>query len=376
MTKSFERVISFDLLRGYLILVIFINHLALSPSLFQFITWRNLFWVSAAEGFFFLSGMMTGLVRKRDSGSTTREKLIHRAFILYITTIVVTLSLTVAANALPANLQALVKPGFATSHDLATIIRTSLLQYTYGFADFLPYYVLFLLAAIPLLYALRNNLWWFVLAIGTISWFEPRIVDWGIYSYYFYWGSYFVFGLVFGYYYEQIKAWALLMPHEFLQRAGTALLVLSASLLLLNYFFMYYSKVMAKLVDKLPLFTQEVLRSSGEKVGGFDQTTLQPLLMNQRTGVLRIVMFVLIGAGAFVLFTRYEKKITKYLGKLLLLFGQQSLRTYIVQAYLIFLTSIFIAKTNFLANTIMAGALVYILWLVIDRGWFKRIVPN
>ena len=374
MNKVNGRIRSFDLLRGYLILVIVVNHLALSPSIFQFATGRNLFWTSAAEGFFFLSGAMVGIVRGKGSFKVAAKKLLKRSAVLWSASAAVALSLTAMVLLLPGSLLGLVKPGFAPILSWGLVRDAALLRYIYGYADFLPYYTFFLLGSIPLLYALRNQLWWFVLAIGTIYWFEPRIINWGFYSYHFYWAAYFVYGLVFGYYYDRFLSWKNTVAKRDRMIIGNILMAVSACLVLCNYVVQYLPKISTRLVG-IPLFGSPIA-SLGSFVRKLDQSYLQAVLMNNRSGVFRLLVFLVTGAGILVVFSRYEREIDRCAGRVLGLFGQQSLRTYIAHTYFVFVALLFFRPTNFVANSVTTAALLYILWLVIDRGWVKKFIPN
>ncbi len=61
-TPTTKRIRAFDILRGYFLIVILINHIELYPSFFDFFTGRGRLLVSAAEGFFFMSGLLVGMV--------------------------------------------------------------------------------------------------------------------------------------------------------------------------------------------------------------------------------------------------------------------------------------------------------------------------
>ena len=52
-------------MRGYLILVIVSVHLAYYPSLLGVFDGRGQLWTSEAEGFFFISGLLIGIIRRR-----------------------------------------------------------------------------------------------------------------------------------------------------------------------------------------------------------------------------------------------------------------------------------------------------------------------
>ena len=64
-TPRVERIRTFDLMRGLFLIIILLNHLSYYPSGLDIITGRSMMYVSAAEGFFLISGIVLGLVRGR-----------------------------------------------------------------------------------------------------------------------------------------------------------------------------------------------------------------------------------------------------------------------------------------------------------------------
>ena len=58
-----RRIIEFDLLRGFFIMVITLDHLAYWPSPLAFFSGKGWLWVSSAEGFFLISGFLIGFIR-------------------------------------------------------------------------------------------------------------------------------------------------------------------------------------------------------------------------------------------------------------------------------------------------------------------------
>jgi hypothetical protein len=57
-----KRILSLDLLRGFFLIVIMIDHVELYPNGWDFLTGKGRLWVSAAEGFFFMSGLLIGMI--------------------------------------------------------------------------------------------------------------------------------------------------------------------------------------------------------------------------------------------------------------------------------------------------------------------------
>src|SRR4051794_39944348 len=82
-----KRILAFDLMRGFFLLVIMIDHVELYPNLFDFFTGKGRLWASAAEGFFFLSGLLIGMVYRRRLALGMRyifKKMWLRAAQLYV----------------------------------------------------------------------------------------------------------------------------------------------------------------------------------------------------------------------------------------------------------------------------------------------------
>ena len=82
-----DRILALDLLRGYLLCVITIDHLFRFPGLFDLFTGRGQLWVSAAEGFFLISGILVGKIYGSKIAYNLRgetKKLWGRAGKLYL----------------------------------------------------------------------------------------------------------------------------------------------------------------------------------------------------------------------------------------------------------------------------------------------------
>ena len=149
--KKSERILAFDLMRGYFLFVILIDHLGFYPNGFDFITGRGTLYVSTAEGFFVVSGLVLGIVRGRkllnQPFKNAAKLLWKRAFQLYATSIILTLLFTAVGQLFLGNPG--LKYGIFTdwSHWGTLLWRTFTLQYTYGWADFLRLYAIFIFFA-------------------------------------------------------------------------------------------------------------------------------------------------------------------------------------------------------------------------------------
>ena len=96
-----ERIRAFDLMRGFFLIVILLDHLAYYPSGLDIFTGRGLLYVSTAEGFFAISGLVLGIVRGRKLIKkplrTPAKLLFKRSWQLYVESVILTLLFTLFA---------------------------------------------------------------------------------------------------------------------------------------------------------------------------------------------------------------------------------------------------------------------------------------
>ncbi len=141
MPEKTSRILALDLLRGYFLVVIIIDHLFRFPSLFEIFTGRGQLWVSAAEGFFIISGLLVGYIYKsqiRTNPQAVFKKIWKRAVKLYLLSIGLTILFTAWGWILNSTE---VKTGiWPLGYDpLLMFTKVFILQYVYGWADFLPF---------------------------------------------------------------------------------------------------------------------------------------------------------------------------------------------------------------------------------------------
>ena len=145
-----QRDLRLDLLRGFFVIAMLIDHLGGASWLYA-VTGGNRFYVSAAEGFVLLSGLVMGLVYRRlierdGLGAATRRAVL-RAATLYSTAVALTLAFRVASSLAGASWA---EPG----GDLLAFARDAItLRQSYYLADVLMLYAVLVLAA-PLALAL------------------------------------------------------------------------------------------------------------------------------------------------------------------------------------------------------------------------------
>jgi hypothetical protein len=167
------RDLRFDTLRGLLVLFMAINHI---ESPLRIVTDQAFGYVSSAEGFVFLSGLVAGWVygrRMRNKGfaaacgaAARRAGHVYRAHLLtYFAALIWTVLFVFYTHGVPA----LLPPLFATQPWLAALLGPTLL-YQPGLLDILPMYCGFLLLLPWLLRAVERGNGAVVLAFSFALW--------------------------------------------------------------------------------------------------------------------------------------------------------------------------------------------------------------
>ena len=128
-----RRIIEFDLLRGFFIMVITLDHLAYWPSPLAFFSGKGWLWVSSAEGFFLISGFLIGFIRAykgrhKDLWQITKS-LWRRALKLYLWGVGITLFLmAITALVPPDNVNTLPSLPPEDTTVASTVVNLSLIH--------------------------------------------------------------------------------------------------------------------------------------------------------------------------------------------------------------------------------------------------------
>lgn len=367
---NLPRVAAFDLMRGYFLIAIILNHLQYWPNGLDWLTARGELFVSAAEGFFLISGIVLGIVRGRKLLSKPFKiaagLLLKRGVQLYIAYIVLAIFFTVIGWRLFLDNPGL-KLGIAPSDTplLAVLWNTLTFQYLYGWADYLRLYCLFLFVSPVVLLLLRKNLWWVALTASIAVWLFTPVMSWpdNIYIQPLKWQLLFFGGMIIGFHWPELTAYWKRIP-----KLGSRLIISSlvaASLLSLGYnLFLSYGGHLGPDVYAYTAPVREYLA-----VSFFDKENL-PLA--------RVAMFGVWFWTAFWLFNRFEKQITRAFGWILIPFGTNSLYVYTVHAFFIFFAHLIIAPGNrdFIVNFLMAGGIIAIIWLMVRYKILFKIIPR
>lgn len=358
-----SRILTFDLLRGYFMVSIILNHLQRYPNGLDWVAMRGWLFVSAAEGFFMVSGIVLGIVR----GAKLKDKpfriaawlIFKRGLQLYVWTVALVLLYTLIGwQFLDApRLKPGIYPVDAPVSDL--IWRALTLQYVYGWADFLRFYTFFLLVSPLALWLLRAQLWYALLFISWLLWLVVPLYSaleepWK-------WQVLFFTGLTVGYHWKDLTAWwlALALKYRRLLIGG----VLGASLVTfsINMFLL----VGPKLVP--PEMASQLLVAHAQLVPFFDKPSVAPA---------RLALFFLWFSSAFYIFYKLEAIIVRFLGWLLLAYGQNSLYVYILHSFFVFMLDIIVPTRQLLLNIVISFSTLGIIWLLTKKRFLMNIIPR
>jgi hypothetical protein len=348
-----QRIAAFDILRGFFLLVILIDHIELYPSGYDLFTGRGRLMVSAAEGFFFMSGLLLGLVYKKRLALGMRfifRKMWTRGLELYLISIVLTLLFTAAAFYLT---HSFIKDGLFQNHNWSNIIwQTVQMRYSFGWADFLTRFAKLMVLAPIGFYLLAKRKWW-ILAVASA-------VAWGLRgeSFTAAWQAIFFGGMVVGFYWQQIiERWGVLnsKAKSYAKRS-------LASLAALTFSFSWAGVFLLSLLNQ-KLSTLPAWLVSFTNKWNWLHNFVWIWAQKWTLGPLRIFLFLVWFWGLFMLVTKFEKPIQRYTRSYIDLLGKNSLFVYISHAFIIFIFQLSIiphfthtSRTNLGINFIITSA--------------------
>ncbi|GEO83899.1 MULTISPECIES: OpgC family protein [Alphaproteobacteria] len=176
-----KRLDVIDGMRGYFLLFMLINHLVFTGGLWLVqINHRNLAFVEDAQGFVFLSGLLTGMVYARkmmkDGHAAGRNRIWSRVFELYryaIGIVLVILSLQILlpdAAAIWANWL-----GNTRLDDLLRLAAIASFLFQPTFMDILPQYVVYMFFAPAIIWLCIQGRWKTVAIISVLVWMAAQL---------------------------------------------------------------------------------------------------------------------------------------------------------------------------------------------------------
>lgn len=371
------RILALDIMRGYFILLIASVHLHYYPSLLGLFDGRGQLWTSEAEGFFFISGLLIGIIRRRDiterGFKVAADKLWRRSFRLYVVSITLSVAYLLIGRLTHLYGIAGAKDGLDSMSDWgALVVRIVTMTYSYGWADFLNYYVAFLLISPFLLWLLARRMWPVVLGLVLGIWTLRWTGSYGALDPFMQWQVYFFLGAMGGFFWPRIE-------HGFRSlSSGTRTFIKFVSVGMAGTIYV----VSMAMVFIPQHFEQRPIPVGwwGEAVRGIQQAAsnhwYQALLVDGRLGLLRPLVWLVVFAGTYAIVRRFESHILSLFGWLLVSFGAHSLYAYIMQSMALFAVAYVVKPSGFIINSLIEIAIIALVWLAIRRRFLFAVIPR
>src|SRR5215470_1984535 len=215
-----RRDLRVDLLRGFCIFAMVVDHFGGDSWLYA-VTGGNRFYVSAAEGFIFISGFIMGQAyrakRDRSGLPAAMGDALKRARTLYLATVAMTLIFSALFLYTDITLWTGRDFGLGIDSWQEITVASLTLHYTYHGTDILAMYTLLLMVAPLILLLLSIGEWWVVLIPSWLLWLayqlypEEAAVPWYIRHGENFpiaaWQVLFLTGHVLGFYRGALAAW-------------------------------------------------------------------------------------------------------------------------------------------------------------------------
>jgi hypothetical protein len=332
-------------------------------------TGQGRLWASAAEGFFIISGLLIGYLRAYKGIHTPlkvlTKKLLERAGLLWLWCIIITLAVVGLSIALPGNNSLLPKlPETAVlSSPLLFLWNVVSLNYASDWIYFLRLYAIMLALTPVFLWLLRKKhaLTALALSLGTylIS------LAFGISEAALQWQVLFFGAAFIGWKLEDIVSWFRVRPKL---RLATLLSLIGVALvtMAISYFMVHGWAYVESSSAALSLDAYVSIRSH-----------VDPVFSNNPLVPARIALSFIWFFGLLALFHLLRGPIKKYLGWLLITFGEASLTAYCLQAViLVFITKFVELNGDFYINGLVGLAVVLLIWGFMKIPFVRKVLPK
>ncbi len=348
-----SRLLTLDYLRGYFIVTIIIDHLSRWPSIFGVMSGHALLWVTAAEGFVIISGLLIGYIRGQKNKSQpiiiTSKKLIKRAGLLYLWSIISSL-FYVAVIWYVSLKGGAPTPPFTMNDWGDVILKTVTLQYTNTWVFFLTYYAIFLAVSPVAVWLLRHGKAWLVVLISL----SILALGWRLNNQTMQWQALFFIPSAVGYYLENIHNWWFRLKESRRRLATITIWSLSALTITLSVICTFYA-------SNFPVFAD----------------SLNSLFVKDTISLYRLAMAFLWFTGFILLFARLHNWIKRWFDWLLSLIGSHSLTAYILHGVALCVISFFtISGNNIIVNSLLGIVAVMIVWGLVKSPYVRAIIPR
>lgn len=360
-----KRDLRLDFLRGLCICIMVTDHIGgLSPL--RVLTGNNSFFVSAAEGFVFISGLLLGEVYRkliaRDGFRAAVAKALARAWKLYTLTVIMTVLLSYASwysGWAWVDQQEIQSP-------LRFAIRVLTFRRSYPYSDVLVMYSLLMLGA-PIALWLLNRGWTWALLVGSWAlWLAYQISPYGasqplptIQSFHpAPWQIFFVHAMALGYHRQRVAAWFHQLPKFYA--------LIGLSLLFVGLIVLYITG--GTIIE--PLIPSDA------------NTFLAAVFTKNTVRIGRILAALVVFPLAFMIITYIWTPLRRLFGWLLLPLGQSSLYSYVMHLPLLLLFAFIyrwppgMTPREQVVNTLIQVSAILVLWIMVKRRFLFGIVPQ
>lgn len=352
-TKIQNRLETLDQLRGFFIVTIVIDHLSRFPSLFGILSGKALLWVTAAEGFVSISGLLVGYVRgyknRNEPFKHVTGKLLRRAGLLYLWSLIASIAYVAIIWYIP------IEGGFPSTpmpvgdwqEFLAELVT---LRYTWTWVHFLTLYAIFLAASPVAVWLLRRNLAWIV---GAIS-FVLLAIGWATKSEILQWQFLFFIPSIIGFYMQSILDWWYAKKRSTRTVIAATIVTLTVLTIATSVIFTYYDRAFES----------------------FANNVSDVIFAKESISLARAALAFLWFTGYMFIFYKLRHIIKKAFNWLLIPIGTHSLTAYILHGLALCIISFFtVGGDNFWVNTLLGIVAILITWGLLKIPFVRRVVP-
>ncbi len=361
-----KRDLRLDLLRGFAVIVMVIDHFGGSSWLYL-ITGGNAFFVSGAEAFIFISGLVVGMVYGaiaiKQGIWAAQKKTLLRAWTLYKLTIVMTLLFAAfsVASGLDWAKELQIGNPFVFALNIATLRQTMYLT------DIALMYTLLMVWAAAGLWLLYKGQTKLLLAASSALWMAFQLfqvqVPWSVEGNTTFnfaaWQLLFSVAMAIGYHRKTVTQKLSQLPR------WPYLLFSALLVLLLVQFYDTNGRLLAQFMPGVDL-----------------STLMSEFFLKSSLGAGRLIASFIIFQFAYLMATLFWKPIWSALGWLLLPLGQNALYAYTVHVaitgafHVIFAQLPINLQAMGTVNTSLQLLVILLIWAMIQRQFLFRVIPR
>lgn len=364
-----RRIHELDLLRGFFMIIIILDHLQFWPSPWQYMTGQGRLWASAAEGFFLISGFLIGYLKaykERHVNLTAQtKKLLKRAAMLWVWCVGITFLIVSITILLPEHGNLLPKlPDAEQVVAFPTYIWNVVsAHYANDWIYFLRLYAIMLAVTPAFLWCIRHKKWWLFATTSLLAYIGSLVFKWdegGLQWQILFFGAAFV-----GWKFESITGW-LRKNRLWYKRLQWTLATIALATIALSYTVVHGWTYVESPQAQLDYNSYISIRSY-----------VDPLFSNNPLVPLRIAIAFLWFSGLLALFHLARNTIERWFGWVLFEFGQSSLTAYCLQAiFMGFVVTYANGYNNFWLNGLVGLMTIVGFWALMKVPLIRRILPR